>query len=54
MEVKSLTYTKSLFGTCYKQGLLNLRKMDDHIGKMLNDGWEVLTQTVHSGERRAL
>ena len=35
MEVKSFTYRKSLFGTYYKQGLLNVQKMDDHIAKML-------------------
>ena len=54
MEVKSFTYKKSLFGTYYKQGLLNLQKMDHHISKMLSDGWEVLTQTAHTGERRVL
>ena len=42
MEVKSFTYRRSLFGTYYKQGLLNLQKMDDHIAKMLSKGWEVL------------
>lgn len=54
MEVKSFTYRKSLFGSYYKQGLFNLQKMDDHIVKLLNEGWEVLTQTAHSGERRVL
>ena len=52
MEVKSFTYRKSLFGTYYKQGLLSVQKMDDHMAKMLTDGWELLTQTAHSGERR--
>ena len=54
MEVKSFTYRKNLFGTYYKQGFLNVQKMDDHMVKMLNDGWEVLTQMAHSGERRVL
>jgi hypothetical protein len=54
MEVKSVTYRKSIFGTYYKRGLFNLQKMDNHMTKMLNDGWEVLTQTAHSGERRVL
>jgi hypothetical protein len=54
MEVKSFTYRKSLFGTYYKQGLLNLQKMDNHMAKMMDDGWEVLTQTAHCGERRVL
>lgn len=49
VEVKSFTY-----GTYYKQGLLNLQKMDDHIAKMLSEGWEILTQTAHGGERRVL
>jgi hypothetical protein len=52
MEVKSVTYRKSIFGTYYKRGLFNLEKMDDHMTKMLTDGWELLTQTAHSGERR--
>lgn len=54
MEVKSVTYRKSIFGTYYKRGLFNRQKMDDHMAEMLNDGWEVLTQTAHSGERRTL
>ncbi|HKW19458.1 MAG TPA: hypothetical protein VJO35_18255 [Terriglobales bacterium] len=54
MEVKSVTYRKSIFGTYYKRGLFNRRKMDDHMASMLNDGWEVLTQTAHSGERKVL
>ena len=54
MEVKSFTYQKSVFGTYYKRGLLNLQKMDDHIAKMLSDGWEILTQTAHTGDRRIL
>ena len=28
-----LTYQKSVFGTYYKRGLLNLQKMDDHIAR---------------------
>lgn len=52
MQVKSFTYRTSVFGTYYKRGLLDLQKMDDHIGKMLNDGWEILTQTATSGDRR--
>ncbi len=54
MEVKSFTYQKSVFGTYYKRGLLNLQKMDDHISKMLNEGWGILTQTAHTGDRRIL
>jgi hypothetical protein len=54
MQVKSFTYEKSVFGTYYKRGLLNLQKMDDHIAKMLSEGWEILTQTSHTGDRRIL
>ena len=54
MRVKSFTYQKSVFGRYYKRGLLNLTKMDDHIAKMLGDGWEILTQNSHTGDRRIL
>lgn len=54
MRVKSFTYQKSVFGRYYKSGLVNLTKMDDHIAKMLSDGWEILTQTSHTGDRRIL
>lgn len=54
MEVKSLCYQKSVFGTYYKRELLNLQKMDDHIAKMLSEGWEILAQTAHTGDHRVL
>lgn len=54
MQVKSFTYEKNFFGTYRKRGFLNLQKMDDHIANMLNDGWEILTQTAHSGDWRTL
>ena len=54
MKVKSFTYQKSVFGAYRKRGLLNLQKMDDHIAKMLDNGWEILTQTAHTGDRRIL
>jgi len=54
MQIKTFTYRKSFFGTYRKQGLLDLQKMDDHISKMLNDGWEVLSQISHSGQRIVL
>jgi hypothetical protein len=31
-----------------------LQRMDRHIAKMLDDGWEVLTQTSHTGDWRTL
>ncbi|HEV2314282.1 MAG TPA: hypothetical protein VGR94_03175 [Candidatus Acidoferrales bacterium] len=45
MQVKSFTYQKNFFGTYYKRGFLNLHKMDDHIARMLSEGWEILMQT---------
>lgn len=54
MKVKSFTYEKNFFGTYRKRGFLNVQKMDDHIAKMLNDGWEILTQTSHTGDWRTL
>ncbi len=54
MRVKSFTYEKTVFGTYRKRGLLNLQKMDNHIAKMLDDGWEILTQTAHTGDRQIL
>jgi len=50
MQIKSFTYRRSFFGIYRKQGLLDLQKMDDHIAKMLSDGWEILNQTATSGE----
>lgn len=46
-------YTDLPGGHC-RQGLFELQKLDDHIEKMLKDGWEVLSQTSHSGERIVL
>jgi len=54
MQVKSFTYQKNFFGTYYRRAFLNREKMDDHIAKMLNDGWEILTQTSHAGDWRTL
>jgi len=54
MQIKSFTYRRSFFGIYRKQGLLDLQKMDDHIAKMLSDGWEILNQTATSGENIVL
>lgn len=53
MQIKTFTYRKSFFGTYRKQGFVDLQKMDDHLAKMLSDGWKVLSQASHSGERIA-
>lgn len=54
MKVKTVTYERNSFGRYYKRGLLHLQRMDKHIAKMLDDGWEVLTQTSHTGDWRTL
>lgn len=54
MKVKAVTYERNFFGTHYKRDLLHLQRMDRHIAKMLDDGWEVLTQTSHTGDWRTL
>ena len=54
MRVKSFTYDKGIFGTYRKRGLLNVQKMDTHIAKMLDAGWEIVTQTSHAGERNRM
>lgn len=48
-EKAKCQYQKNFFGTYYKRGFLNL-----HIAKMLNEGWEILTQTSHAGDWRTL
>jgi hypothetical protein len=52
MQVKSFTYEKSWYGTYYRQRFFSMERMDKHIAKMLSQGWEILTQTAHSGEGR--
>jgi hypothetical protein len=31
-----------------------MEKMETHVGKMLSQGWQVLTQVAHSGQGRGL
>jgi hypothetical protein len=54
MQVKSITYERSWYGTYHRQRFFSLQTMDAHIGKMLSRGWQVLTQVAHSGQGRGL
>jgi len=54
MQVKSFTYERSWWGAYHRQRLFSLERMDAHIAKMLRNGWEILTQTAHSGRGRGI
>jgi hypothetical protein len=53
MKVKSFTYERNWTGKYYRQRLLpSMQTMDKHIASMLSDGWEIMTETSHSGNSR--
>ncbi len=53
MKLKSFTYERNWTGKYYRQRLLpTVETMDRHIARTLNDGWEILAQTPHSGNSR--
>ena len=53
MKVKSFTYERNWTGKYYRQRLLpTMQAMDKHIASMLSDGWEIMTETSHSGNSR--
>jgi len=54
MRVKSFTYEKTVFRNLPQAWTAQRQKMDNHIAKMLDGGWEILTQTAHTGDRRVL
>jgi hypothetical protein len=54
MEIKSFTYERSWYGTYYRQRLFSVEKMDNHIVRMLEAGWEILMHTAHSGLGRGI
>lgn len=54
MEIKSFTYERSWYGTYYRQRLFIMQKMDDHIARMLEAGWEILLHAAHSGRTRGI
>jgi hypothetical protein len=43
MEVKTFIYEKML-NSFYLMSWLGKEKMDDHIAKMLTDGWQIVSQ----------
>ena len=54
MQVKSFTYERSWYGTYHRQKLFSMEMMETHVGKMLDEGWQILTQVAHSGQGRGL
>jgi hypothetical protein len=47
------TSERTWTGKYYRQRLLpSMQTMDKHIASMLDDGWEVLTESSHSGKSR--
>ena len=53
MKVKAFTYEKNWIGKYHRQRFLpTMQTMDRHMVGMLSDGWEVMTETSHSGNSR--
>lgn len=45
---------KFAYGSWSERKTVRATKMDNHIAKMLNEGWAMLTQTARTGKRRVL
>jgi hypothetical protein len=53
MKVRSFTYERNWTGKYYRQRLFpSMQSMDGHITRLLSEGWEIMTQTSHSGNSR--
>ena len=53
MKVKSYTHERNWAGKYYRQRLFpSMQIMDRHIATLLNEGWEIMTETSHSGNSR--
>jgi len=53
MKVRSYTYERNWAGKYYRQRLFpSMQSMDGHVAKLLNEGWEIMTETSHSGKSR--
>lgn len=53
MKVKSFTYERHWTGKYYRQKLLpTMETMEKHIRKMMDEGWELMSETSHSGSGR--
>ncbi len=46
--------TRERIGRAQRPGEKHLQGWDDHIAKTLNDGWEILSGTSHTGDWRTL
>ncbi|HWW77633.1 MAG TPA: hypothetical protein VNZ44_19675 [Pyrinomonadaceae bacterium] len=51
MEIKTVTYKKML-GSYYLQEWLSNQKMEEHIAKMLQDGWEIMSGPMPGAKER--
>jgi hypothetical protein len=54
MLAKSFTCEKSWYGIFHWQKIFSMHRMDIHIARMLESGWEILAQTAHSGSGRGI
>lgn len=53
MTVKSYAYERNWTGKIYRQRLFpSMQTMDRHITKLLNEGWEIMTEPSYSGNSR--
>jgi hypothetical protein len=53
MKVKSFTYERSWTGKYYRQRLLpSMQSMEKHVAAMIKEGWELITESAHSGNSR--
>ncbi len=53
MKIKSFTYERNWTGKYYRQRLLpSAQTMDRHVAGMLDDGWEIISESAHSGNSR--
>ena len=53
MKIKTFTYERHWTGKYYRQRFFpTMETMDKHIMSMIKDGWQLLSQTAHSGPSR--
>jgi hypothetical protein len=53
MKVKSFTYERSWTGKYYRQRLLpSMQSTEKHVAAMTKEGWELMTESAHSGNGR--
>jgi hypothetical protein len=49
MQIKTFIYELGPFNTYFLKGGWSAKTMDDHIAKMVNDGWEPMNSANDSG-----